>query len=323
MASHRTLYPRSKDDSTTKRGLFDLPAEIRIMIMFYALVSEKVRPCEIDTTSSYLPKTKPWGLSNRLKALQTFNNIHSMRASGSLAIYSHDSGVGLLATCRQAYNEGHRMFYELNTFQLPHGPLKHSLQYFQGLTHEHRAMISKVAIHLGWSDFTPEVLLKIEQEAMLPDTPVGFGTPLASLAMEHVEKIWKEKIEWLSSCRDLGEIRQIEVRRFSMPKQTLHELQELNILLLPSATPVGYALRNFIPNYGWELTKLWILSGARKVLSDNPGTYSYPARLFDPVIWNNGKQKYLGQIRQQRQKELDLLKLSNIGASQIASDNAE
>lgn len=173
-----------------------------------------------------------------------------MRASDSSAVQSHGSGVGFLATCHQAYNEGHRMFYELNTLQIPHGPLKHSLQCFQGLTHEHRAMIRKVAILLDWSDFTPEVL---------QESDPGQGRDLlTSSAMKAVKKIWKEKIRRLSSCHDLGGIVLIEFGHFPMSRRILHELQAPNDLLQSPERAMRYALRNFNWRQGWELTKLWI-----------------------------------------------------------------
>ncbi|KAL9607762.1 MAG: hypothetical protein Q9167_007358, partial [Letrouitia subvulpina] len=300
-------YSTSKSEPTTAKGFFDLPAEIRIQIMSYALVSGKVRPGEIDPNRSCPVKTKILGFPCGLKALRTFNNIHTLRELSNSTPYSHDSTVGLLATCRQAYHEGHRTFYELNTFQLPHGPLKHTLQYFQGLTHEHRAMIRRVTIDLDSSDFTPEVLLKVEQKVMLPSMHPGmYNAPSYVFATRYAVEIWREKIV---SCRDLGEIRQVGVRPFPLPKRTWHDLQDLRILLPPSEIAMSNALGRFVSRHGWELTKLWIQSGAYKQMNNYPAS-SYPqSQAFDAVIWNNGEYKTLYQIQHQKQQDVLNLKL--------------
>ncbi|KAL9036702.1 MAG: hypothetical protein Q9214_006018, partial [Letrouitia sp. 1 TL-2023] len=102
-----------------------------------------------------------------------------------------------------------------------------------------------------------------------------------------------------------------------MSKRTLHELQEVELLLPPLKRAIWYALRDFIRCHGWELTKLWIQSGARKIKYDSPGGPLFPGLLsyttqvnFDPVIWNNGKYKSLVQIQDGKQRKKDNLKVA-------------
>lgn len=47
--------------------------------------------------------------------------------------YRRTSGFQFLATCRQAYDEGHAMFYSLNTYLMILDSLEHTLQYFEML----------------------------------------------------------------------------------------------------------------------------------------------------------------------------------------------
>ena len=61
-------------------------------------------------------------------------------------------GFQLLATCKQAYNDGHYMFYAMNTFHWPPGPVSNSDGWYANLQPEHRKMIRTICIDLDLVD---------------------------------------------------------------------------------------------------------------------------------------------------------------------------
>lgn len=58
------------------------------------------------------------------------------------------AGCQLLETCKQAYNDGHYMFYAMNTFHWPPGPVSNTDGWYANLQPEHRKMIETIGIDL-------------------------------------------------------------------------------------------------------------------------------------------------------------------------------
>ena len=108
---------------TGKRGYFFFPPEIRNQIMDLVLV-----PGDI-----YLRPRPIIGCSR--------SNFHRKRY-----------GFQLLATCRQAYKEGHELYYTSNTFNLPSGRDHWSEQLFILVQPKHRIMIQYLAINCSIYD---------------------------------------------------------------------------------------------------------------------------------------------------------------------------
>ena len=128
------------DQSTQRKpkpkvGFLSLPGEIRNKIMDYALV-----PGEIYLSTKCQPI-----------------DIHSKTKTRLFV-----PGCQLLATCKQAYLEGHESFYGLNNFHLAHGPLFVSMNYFASLNARHQDLIKHVTIDLSVVDLTWPVLERIE-----------------------------------------------------------------------------------------------------------------------------------------------------------------
>ena len=84
--------------------------------------------------------------------------MHFILVPGSILLrrphdhYERASSAQFLATCRQAYEEGHAIFYGLNTFYMVPGSLKHTLRYFEILRPEHRALIQTLGIEFTLED---------------------------------------------------------------------------------------------------------------------------------------------------------------------------
>ena len=69
-------------------------------------------------------------------------------------------GIQLLATCKQAYNEGHELFYSSNAFHLP--PTM-TFEWSNGLQAKHKAMVKRINITLGLDDLTVTTLKEVDR----------------------------------------------------------------------------------------------------------------------------------------------------------------
>ncbi len=76
--------------------------------------------------------------------------------------YKRQYGCQFLVTCRQAYEEGHAMFYSLNIFFLVPGSLKHTTQYLEILRPENKALINTLSIQFTLDDADATTLTRIE-----------------------------------------------------------------------------------------------------------------------------------------------------------------
>ena len=61
-------------------------------------------------------------------------------------------GLQLLATCKQAYDEGHHMLYNLNTFHWPPDPHENTPCWYKTLQPEHQKMIKTICVDLDFVD---------------------------------------------------------------------------------------------------------------------------------------------------------------------------
>lgn len=78
------------------------------------------------------------------------------------------SGVHLLATSKQAYQEGHTIFYAFNTFYLP--PTM-TFSWCDRLLAKHNALTKRISITIGLVELTPAMLTEIQNRM-----PAGVGT---------------------------------------------------------------------------------------------------------------------------------------------------
>ena len=172
-----------------KIGYLSLPGEIRNRIMWFALVPGDVFPS------------------------------HESRPSNRRGSRASLPACQLIATCRQAYLEGHESFYSHNTFHLAPGRLSASIKYFASLRPEHQCLISSFCIDFSILDLAPSVIDEIEQAYQKKLRPGG--KPLEShgrhlvtqYVLETLRSVWIEKI--VAIGKTLG-IKRVELRRISI-----------------------------------------------------------------------------------------------------------
>lgn len=75
-------------------------------------------------------------------------------------------GIQLLATCQQAYDEGHNMYYSSNIFHLPPGPLDVTKALFDKFLPKHVALIRHISFRASSMDMTPAMLEQVDEMAL-------------------------------------------------------------------------------------------------------------------------------------------------------------
>lgn len=114
-----------------------LPAEVRNEITRYVLVPGTVfiKPLRLPPSKEAQARKKP-----RYSALEKDKEQGDEKREISFAY---------LATCRQAYDEGHVMFYSENTFAVPPGDIAYCEAWESSLTPEHRNLIKALSLRSG------------------------------------------------------------------------------------------------------------------------------------------------------------------------------
>ena len=127
-----------------------------------------------------------------------------------------EAGVGLLAASSWMYDEGHVLYWGLNVFYLPRGPVNHAIYYMHNIQLKHKNLIRRVAIQLTLADLTPPVITHLEDYIIEdPDGPWRFAYPLPRNFAHHewadhtstlLDFLWAEKLAWVRCWTGLQEL---------------------------------------------------------------------------------------------------------------------
>ena len=161
----------------SKLSYFSLPGEVRNKIMGYVLVGGQLNP--------YDP-----GLGTPTGSQDTAARV------------DFRLGVQLIATCKQAYIEGHGLFYSNNTFHLP--PQTPFL-WPERLQAKHRALIKRISITIGLRELTPSMLNRVESNT------AGQGERYSSVdwasgVLDVLFETWEAKMRYIAAWESLEEI---------------------------------------------------------------------------------------------------------------------
>lgn len=135
---------------STRIGFLDLPREIRDQIMELVLHPGKVHIyanpgsfCEVIGGDEYL---------------KTF--------AGPV---DHEEqrhyGVQLLATCRQIYEDGHKLWYENNTFYLPPCPFREMKRILSAYQRKHLSIIGRLVVRCRIDDVSEKEIRSLKDSA--------------------------------------------------------------------------------------------------------------------------------------------------------------
>ena len=156
---------------------FALPPETRNQIMEYVLHPGDVyiRPTNGSRHNEQALKSPSSRFRRFVNSMTTFSRhlsgkarrvtTHSTDLRLKRGFTTQQPGFQLLATCKQAYNEGHRMFYAMNTFHLPPGPVNNIDGWYPNLQPKHQKMIRTICIDLNLADLTCGGMDAVERSA--------------------------------------------------------------------------------------------------------------------------------------------------------------
>lgn len=129
----------------------------------------------------------------------------SKTSSDTKANVASPPGIQLLATCKQAHNEGHELFYSSNTFHLP--PTM-TFEWSNELQAKHKAMVKRISITLGLEELTVNTLDKTRAQVRACASDFVVDTNFLSAPLfQGLFDVWKSKMEYIAAWRSLEEIK--------------------------------------------------------------------------------------------------------------------
>ena len=159
----------------SKLSYFSLPGEIRNKIMNLVLVPGDVYPhTPVSNTSSLIPISAA--------------NVRSR------------SGVQLLATCRQAYDEGHALFYSSNTFHLP---ATETFDWPDRLQPKHKCLIKRIGITIGPNELDASMISHIDRTYT---DRMGTFIAIHRAVYETTQVSWRSKMNSIAAWTSLEEV---------------------------------------------------------------------------------------------------------------------
>lgn len=234
LAKPAVMATQSPPPASSQKKTFpytSLPAEIRNLIMEYALVPGDVYPCTtaaakerttISSLGSSCKLLRAAGIFKRPSALHVkmikIGGVEYGMVSSSNGNDGKDkdkeqkqvqSGYQLLKTCKAAYRDGYRIFYSSNTFHLPPGSASELEHWFEKLKPEHRSLIKSVCLTFSIKDITPNVLKEMEKK-WLWDIPVKTRRLEQRVVFEVAYALcwryWQDKLDWVKKLEGIERV---------------------------------------------------------------------------------------------------------------------
>ena len=178
----------------SKLSYFSLPGEIRNRIMNLVLVPGDVYP--------HTP------VPNGTK-----------RVPVSAANVQCRSGVQLIATCRQAYDEGHALFYSSNTFHLP---ATMTFEWSDRLQPKHKGLIKRIGITVGPNELDASMISHIDRTYR---NLIATKTKIHAFQLavfDTSQEVWSSKMRYMAAWHSLEEITLCLFKDTDIPAIPLH-----------------------------------------------------------------------------------------------------
>jgi hypothetical protein len=194
----------------------------------------------------------------------------------------------LQASCKQAYLEGHELFYTLNTFYLPRGPTWHTYYYFKNLQHQHKLLIRSIVIRFGLEDLTAEDFRDAEAgvkaRGYFQETNAEVWTEyIAPLAMQSFTRklVFVRSFSTLEHVRIETDYGTLDLDGASLKQSLKGDItyrghafwpeyssfysvcaKEVRDLARETYSRLKGRLEHLIKLFGWTMTKVWLQNGA-------------------------------------------------------------
>lgn len=134
-------------------------------------------------------------------------------------------GVQILATCQQAYEDGHQVYYSKNIFHLPRGPVVFSENIFRLYKTKHLAMICHMAVTLTLDDLCSKHTRN--QADIMADALISqsHGTTVKPLDLTY---FWTFRYSRAAAAV----LREIWVRKLFFIRHRFPQLEDLSVTFL-------------------------------------------------------------------------------------------
>lgn len=163
----------------SKLSYFSLPGEVRNKIMDLVLVHGDVYPHTSVSETSICSR-------------DTAANVKSQ------------AGIQLIATCKQAYHEGHELLYSSNTFHL--SPTM-TFEWSDRLQAKHKAMIKRISITIGLDEITTSM---ISQRIKTPEMD---EMALGMIVIHTLDDDWISKMTHVAAWTSLEKVELVAFNR--------------------------------------------------------------------------------------------------------------
>lgn len=241
-----------------------LPAEIRNIIMEHALVPGDVYPCTKEPKSTSTKSSR-----KLLRAVFTHPRaVLNVRVGGvDHQVAAKQPGFHLLTTCQKAYQDGHYMFYSMNTFHLPAGSARDAEHWFNNLKPDHRSSIKSACMTFSLADLTPEVFVQMEKK-WLWDLPHKTRQDERRMVFEVAYllcwRFWQEKVRFLQKWDTLDRVylEKMSGEPSAFDGEAFRNLdaKEEKVLMDTAREEVVVELDGMVGQLGWKATKKWLMT---------------------------------------------------------------
>ena len=178
----------------SKFSYFSLPPEIRNKIMNLVLVPGDVYP---HTPVPKTPTREPVAAAN----------VQSR------------SGVQLIATCRQAYDEGHALFYSSNIFHLP---ATMTFEWSDRLQPKHKRLIKRIGITIGPNELDASMIGLMDEKYCESRPPEHEFDVIQDVIVDTLHNCWNAKMKHIAAWISLEEITFCLFEESCKPTSPLH-----------------------------------------------------------------------------------------------------
>ena len=173
----------------SRLSYFSLPGEVRNQI-----ISLVFAPGEVYIRNPIPERVLiPGGVHNCNPTLKDSEEIRTNAES--------QPGFQLMATCKQAYDECHSIFYSSNIFHLP---ATMTFNWSDRLQAKHKAMIKRISVKIGIEELTVDTIDELERRV----TPEILNKPILPLTFaifQTMNIVWQAKMRHIAAWTSLDE----------------------------------------------------------------------------------------------------------------------
>ena len=130
-----------------------------------------------------------------------------------------------MATCRQAYDEGHALFYSSNTFHLP---TTETFEWSDRLQPKHKGLIKRISLTIGPNELTASMISRIDSTYRDFVSEKGEHTAIKHSVFSTMRNAWGSKIAYMATWSSLEEVAFFLFKEADISTKLLHRKHTLH-----------------------------------------------------------------------------------------------